>query len=179
MTKWYTGSGDSGKTKLPSIGEVWKDDDILEALGDLDELNSILGVISSLDPKISELIKEIQNDIFIISSEVAGFKMNFSEDRVRFIEEKINELSKELEPLKNFVIPSGSLVSTFTHFARAVCRRAERKMVKLLRENKAEKMHVIYLNRLSSLLFVLALWLNKTYGSPNILWNPNKKNSIF
>lgn len=167
---WYTGYGDSGRTKVPSEGEVWKDDDIVEALGDLDELNAALGIISSLYPEISELIKIIQNDIFTISSEIAGFNLNFSKDRIIFLEEEIRKLGNEIKPLRNFVLPGGHIASSYLHFSRAVCRRAERSLVKIYRANKAKQVHVAYLNRLSSLLFVLALWINEKTNNPNVIW---------
>ena len=167
---WYTGTGDKGRTKVPSVGDVWKDSDILTAIGDLDELNSILGVVSSLYPEISNVIKELQDDIFTISSEIAGFNMNFSRERVKRLEDLISSFSKELEPLKNFVIPGGHIASSFLHLARAVCRRAERSVVTLMKENLAKEVHVAYLNRLSSLLFVLALVVNKRTNNPNVIW---------
>ncbi|QIW24970.1 cob(I)yrinic acid a,c-diamide adenosyltransferase [Sulfolobus sp. S-194] len=167
---WYTGTGDRGKTKVPSVGEVWKDSEIVKALGDLDELNSVLGVVSSLYPELSEVIQKLQNDIFSISSEIAGFDRNFSDEKVKGIEELITNYSKELEPLRNFVLPGGHIASSFLHLARAVCRRAERSVVTLLKENKAKEVHAKYLNRLSSLLFVLALVVNKRTNNPNVLW---------
>lgn len=167
---WYTGTGDMGKTKVPSIGEVWKDDAIVKALGDLDELNSLLGVVSSLYPEFSEIIHDIQNDIFSISSEIAGFNMNFDEKKVKKLEESINLLGKELEPLRNFVLPGGHIASSFLHLARAVCRRAERSTVSLFKVGKAKEVHIKYLNRLSSLLFVMALVVNKRTNNPNVIW---------
>ena len=167
---WYTGAGDKGKTKLPSVGETWKDSDIIKAVGDLDELNSVLGVVCSLYPELSNVIKELQEDIFTISSEIAGFNMNFSMERVKRLEELIANFSKELEPLRNFVLPGGHIASSFLHLARAVCRRAERSVVTLMKENMAKEVHVTYLNRLSSLLFVLALVVNKRTNNPNVIW---------
>lgn len=167
---WYTGNGDSGMTKVPAQGEVWKDSEIVEALGDLDELNATLGIVSSLYPEINELIKTIQADIFAISSEIAGFNLNFSSDRIAFLEERIRKIGSEVKPLKNFVLPGGHLASSYLHFSRAVCRRAERSLVRIYKENKAKKVHITYLNRLSSLLFVLALWVNEKSHNPNVIW---------
>ncbi|ARM76448.1 cob(I)yrinic acid a,c-diamide adenosyltransferase [Acidianus manzaensis] len=167
---WYTGTGDSGKTKVPSKGEVWKDDDIVNALGNLDELNATLGIVSTLYPELSSVIETIQNDIFTISSEVAGFELNFSADRLNFLEDEIKKIGNEIQPLRNFVLPGGHIASSYLHFSRAVCRRAERSLVKIYRENKAKKLHIVYLNRLSSLLFVLALWINEKTNNPNVIW---------
>lgn len=167
---WYTGTGDKGKTKVPSVGEVWKDSDIVKALGDLDELNSILGVISSVYPDFSSIINELQNQIFELSSEIAGFEMNFNEEKIKYLEDLISKFDKELEPLRNFVLPGGHIGSSFLHLARAICRRAERSVVSLIRENKSKEVHVRYLNRLSSLLFVMALIVNKRTNNPNVIW---------
>ncbi|QGA54830.1 cob(I)yrinic acid a,c-diamide adenosyltransferase [Sulfolobus sp. E5-1-F] len=170
MTIWYTGTGDKGKTKLPSVGEIWKDDDIVNAIGDLDELNASLGVISSLYPQLHEIIVRIQSDIFSLSSEIAGFDLNFDEDKTKWIEEQINNLSKDLPVLRNFILPGGHIAASFLHLARTVCRRSERSVVKLLRRNRAKDVHVKYLNRLSSLLFVLALYVNKQEKVQEIIW---------
>jgi cob(I)alamin adenosyltransferase len=167
---WYTGTGDKGKTKVPSVGEVWKDDDIVDALGNLDELNSILGVISSLYPPLAECISTIQSDIFALSSEVAGFDMGFGNDKVKYLETSIERFSSELPPLKNFVLPGGHKASAFLHLARSVCRRSERSIVKLARRQKVKDSHLVYLNRLSSLLFVMALWVNRKTNNPDVIW---------
>ncbi|MEJ2777327.1 cob(I)yrinic acid a,c-diamide adenosyltransferase [Stygiolobus sp. RP850M] len=170
---WYTGTGDSGKTKVPSVGEVWKDEDIVNALGDLDELNSSLGIVSSLFPEIRQDVEKIQNDIFAISSEIAGFELNFNTEKIKELEEMIKKYSEPLKPLKNFVLPGGHLASSFLHLARAVCRRAERSIVRLSRNHKNVKHeHVVYLNRLSSLLFVMALYVNEKTFNPNVIWKP-------
>jgi cob(I)alamin adenosyltransferase len=168
--KWYTGSGDSGKTYVPSKGNVWKFDDIVDALGDLDELNASLGVCASLYPEIKDVIRDLQSDVFTISSEISGFKMNFSDKEVKKLEEEISKIDKEVDPLHNFVLPGGHLASSYLHLSRAICRRAERKVVKLMSEGISSDVHVKYLNRLSSLLFVLALWINKKTGNENVIW---------
>nr|WP_216604153.1 cob(I)yrinic acid a,c-diamide adenosyltransferase [Acidianus sp. RZ1] len=169
---WYTGKGDQGKTKAPSSGEVWKDDKIIEAFGNLDELNSALGVISSAFPEISELIEKIQDNVFRISSEIAGYNMGFDQERVKELEKLIENYGNEIGPLKNFVLPGGHLASSFTNLARTICRRAERSVVSIYKDGKANENHVKYLNRLSTLLFVLALWINKKTGYQNVIWRP-------
>ncbi|MCH1770027.1 MULTISPECIES: cob(I)yrinic acid a,c-diamide adenosyltransferase [Metallosphaera] len=173
--KWYTGTGDSGLTRIPSIGQVWKDDKLVEALGNLDELNSVLGVVVSLYPDLRDPIQDIQKDIFEISSEIAGFDMGFEKDKIEKIEKLIDIYGNQLDPLKNFVLPGGHLASSFLHLARAVCRRAERSVVSLYRENRTRESHVIYLNRLSSLLFVLGLWVNKKTGNQDVIWKGKSK----
>ncbi|AAK40706.1 cob(I)yrinic acid a,c-diamide adenosyltransferase [Saccharolobus solfataricus] len=170
MTVWYTGTGDKGKTKLPSVGEIWKDDDIVNAIGDLDELNASLGVISSLYPQLREIMVRIQSDIFSLSSEIAGFDMNFEEEKVKWIEEEISSFSKGIPELRNFILPGGHVAASFLHLARTICRRSERSVVKILKRSKAKDVHVKYLNRLSSLLFVLALYVNKQEKVQEIIW---------
>ncbi|AOL16016.1 ATP:cob(I)alamin adenosyltransferase [Sulfolobus sp. A20] len=172
MTIWYTGTGDKGKTKIPSAGEVWKDEDIVNALGDIDELNSALGVVSSLYPELGEIIKKVQSDLFSIASEIAGFDLNFNENEILWLENKINEFSSVIPPLKNFVLPGGHLASSFLQLSRAICRRSERSVVKIMKSGKAKEVHVRYLNRLSSLLFVIALWVNQKTNNPNTIWKP-------
>ncbi|QKQ99256.1 cob(I)yrinic acid a,c-diamide adenosyltransferase [Metallosphaera tengchongensis] len=167
---WYTGSGDKGKTKVPSVGEVWKDDELIEALGNLDELNSLLGVVSSLFPDITTIMEDLQNDIFEISSEIAGFNMNFNKDKISKLESLIQIYGNQIETLRNFILPGGHLASSFLHLARATSRRAERSLVKLYKSSLSKDVHVTYLNRLSSLLFVMGLWVNKKTGNPNIIW---------
>ncbi|MDT7861431.1 MAG: cob(I)yrinic acid a,c-diamide adenosyltransferase [Saccharolobus sp.] len=167
---WYTGYGDKGKTKVPSEGEVWKDDDIVNALGDLDELNSALGIVSSLYPSLSEIIIKIQSDIFSISSEIAGFDLNFDNNKVIWLEDQIRKFSASIPELRNFVLPGGHVAASFLHLARAISRRSERSTVKIMRKGKAKEIHVKYLNRLSSLLFVLALWVNHNSNVQNVIW---------
>lgn len=167
---WYTGYGDKGKTKVPSEGEVWKDDDIVNALGDLDELNSALGIVSSLYPSLSEIIIKIQSDIFSISSEIAGFDLNFDDNKVIWLEDQIRKFSASIPELRNFVLPGGHVAASFLHLARAISRRSERSTVKIMRKGKAKEIHVKYLNRLSSLLFVLALWVNHNSNIQNVIW---------
>lgn len=167
---WYTGRGDSGRTSIPSAGEVWKDDDIIEAIGDLDELNSVIGIVVSVYPKLKDELVEIQADIFTISSELAGFNMGFNESRLKHLEDLIAKYGSSLPLITKFIFPGGHEASAFLHLARTVCRRSERKVVKLFRLNKAKEIHVKYLNRLSSLLFVLALWVNQVENVKNIEW---------
>lgn len=170
MAVWYTGAGDEGKTKLPLKGRIWKDDPILEALGDLDELNSVLGIVTSLYSSLSDIIRKIQDDVFTISSELAGFDMGFGIERTKWLEEEIEKFSMYVESPRSFVMPGGHLASATLQLARAVARRAERRVVALLREGVAKRQHESYLNRLSSLLFLLALYVNKKEGVENVLW---------
>jgi|ECHnycMinimDraft_1075156.scaffolds.fasta_scaffold00305_1 cob(I)alamin adenosyltransferase len=167
---WYTGSGDKGKTKVPSVGEVWKDDLLVQTLGDLDELNSALGLCASIYPKLRTVLLSIQSRLLAISSELAGFTLGFSEEEVLALERSLSQFSADVPELKHFILPGGSTGASVLHLARSVCRRAERSLVALSRERSLSEVYVKYLNRLSSLLFVMALWVNVKEGVSEVVW---------
>lgn len=171
---WYTGAGDRGKTKVPSVGEVWKDDEILEALGDLDELNSSLGLAWSLYPEIRERVMRVQDRIFTLSARIAGFSPPFTSEAVRELEDMIQEISSQIPPLNNFIYPGGHPASAAVQVARTVCRRAERHLTPLLRRGLLGEEESRFMNRLSSYLFVLALWINMKTGTPDPVWKKER-----
>jgi len=178
MMKWYTGSGDFGETSIPRKGKVGKDSIYVEALGDLDELVAILGIIRSLinEEDIKEILFEVQKTVFSIGSMIAGYSSKF-EGKTEKLERLIEHYDKKVTPIRNFVIPGNSLESSFVHLARAVARRAERRVVNLLKKEERDlPISVIsYLNRLSSLLFVIALYLNSIKGIKEDLWISQKE----
>lgn len=153
----YTKTGDKGKTGLYNKKRVPKDSPIVEALGSIDELNAVLGTI-----KLPQLT-EIQKDLMLINASVAGYKTEIPD--VQKLEKEIDRMEKTLPKLKNFILPQGRL-----HFARAVCRRAERALIKCKINNVKCK---IYLNRLSDYLFVLARYVNYKGGVKEIIWKQN------
>ena len=177
------GSGDDGKSTIIASGNrVWKDALVFQAMGDLDELNSFIGLALSFcgDPKFAEvrnILLDVQRDLFKIGGMVNAFGSDFYEkidkisekDLVR-IEKIINEKEAELEPLKQFILPGGSNASSFLHVARAVCRRAERSLVALKKEIDFPDIILRYINRLSTLLFVLARYANKLIGVEETKW---------
>jgi cob(I)alamin adenosyltransferase len=187
--KIYTGGGDRGKTSLFSGERVRKDHSRIQAYGDADELNSILGaLIAALPEKQQDIINElqcIQSDIFHLSSWLAttpgspaenaleGFRV----EKITFLENAIDRIEKNLPVLKNFILPGGHPIAAWTHIARAVCRRTERHVLQVMEESDTfGTEHVtgnllIYLNRLSDYLFMLARYLNQTTGVPEIPWN--------
>ncbi|BCU68399.1 ATP:cob(I)alamin adenosyltransferase [Sulfolobales archaeon HS-7] len=167
---WYTGKGDSGKTNVPSAGNVWKDDAIVDALGDLDELNAFLGLAASTNNAIKDDIEKVQSDIFTIASRIAGFNLELDESKVKELEGMIRKYGDELPQLRNFVLPGGDISASTLHIARTVCRRAERKIVSLYKESHIGSLEISYLNRLSSLLFVMALWCNKKKNIEERIW---------
>jgi len=186
--KIYTGTGDRGKTSLFSGERVAKTNDRIEAYGDLDELNSIIGaLIASLTADRDDLtgtLQQIQSDIFIISAWLATTANSpaieslekFKKTQIDFLEESIDRLENQLPDLKNFILPGGHRSAAWAHVARSVCRRAERHTVRVLKDSDAgastaelEKA-LIYLNRLSDYLFVLARECNRHHGLSDITW---------
>ncbi len=149
--------GDKGKTLFGGRIEE-KDSLIIEVIGELDELNSFIGLIrENLEFKdLDEILEKIQNHIFQIGSCLHLSKQEFSEDNVKFLESLIEKYEKELKELKHFIYPIGKL-----HYCRALARRVERRMFSLSKQIKVDKNILVYLNRLSDLLFVLARIYNK------------------
>jgi cob(I)alamin adenosyltransferase len=154
----YTRTGDSGTTALFGGKRVSKSNPLVELYGSVDELNSWLGLFS--DPRITK----IQNDLFFIGSTLAGWKSDITvvEPRIKEMELWIDQMDKELPPLKNFILPSGQM-----NIARSVCRRVERLAVK----QKVHPVIIKYLNRLSDLLFTIARGINKQQKVGEIIWS--------
>lgn len=168
--KIYTKTGDQGETSLGKGRRVSKADPVIECLGSLDELNAYLGWLA--DSKITAArtreLKEIQRRIFVIGSLVADCatkklkeNYNIALADVTNLELMIDQLTAELEPLEHFILPGGHVVVSRCHLARAVCRRAERRLVAVAGEIGLAKVVLEYLNRLSDYLFTLARWLAK------------------
>ena len=179
--KIYTGQGDKGNTRLIGGRIVRKDNDLVEVYGTLDELNSVLGTVSSekLNGKLKKRLHQIQSDLFLISSELAApeikdkkkFNLRFNEQYIHDLEDFIDEIQKQLPQLRNFILPGGSRPAALLHLARTVCRRAERRLVTLTQRKKTDPNILIYLNRLSDLLFVLARYTNQLQGKKDIIWD--------
>lgn len=188
ITRVYTGVGDKGQTRLVGGREIAKDDARIEAYGTLDELNSVLGLTRAFlseaegEPsqknRLEETLQSIQNDLFNVGSELATKPADFWPGMIRVeeadhrrLEALIDGYNDELEPLKEFILPGGGKVAATLHQARTVCRRAERRVVTLFRhEPEAASAALIYLNRLSDLLFVIARWSSKLTGEPELFW---------
>jgi|ERR1035437_5599393 cob(I)alamin adenosyltransferase len=157
----YTKKGDDGKTNIFGCDQrLSKSSAITEALGCLDEINSYLGIIKTKvnDIKNKELIHRIQNDLFTIQAEVAGADKKIEDEEVKYLEEVINNIEKELPPIFFFLISGANEMSAHFDFARTLSRRAERRVVAVSDEKKTkiDSETLIYLNRLSSLLYALA-----------------------
>lgn len=170
ITKVYTKTGDSGATSLVFGERVSKDSARVEAYGDVDELNSVIGIVRTRinNKKIAEILTRIQNDLFVMGADLASTEsekaLRLKKSRIKYLETQIDYYLLQLQPLKEFILPHGSEACGFTHLARTVARRAERKVVTLMKEEKLNINILIYLNRLSDLLFVIARVLNKNDG---------------
>jgi cob(I)alamin adenosyltransferase len=181
-TKIYTKTGDTGDTGLFGGGRVAKDHPRVEAYGDIDELNAVLGMARAVElmPRVDEVLVPIQRDLFAIGALLATphpekmreqlAKARIDEDRIAQLEHAIDDCDNELEPLKSFIVPGGTPKAAALHVARTVCRRAERNVVRLRRDEDIPQLVVIYLNRLSDLLFVLARVANRRAGAGEVTW---------
>jgi cob(I)alamin adenosyltransferase len=177
--KIYTKTGDKGETGLLGGERVPKDALRIEAYGVVDELNSVLGVVRALRPKkkIDDVLKKIQHHLFILGADLAtpNEKKRSSLPRIEnadcdSLERTIDTIELSLRPLKAFILPGGTLVASQLHFARTVCRRAERSIVRLSRVEYIGHDVIVYLNRLSDLLFVLARYANHADGKKEVQW---------
>lgn len=160
--RFYTGQGDNGKTALfDSGGRTPKTNLVFEALGALDELNSYLGICKTLanEEKIKDVLKNAQENLFIIQAELGGAKMALTENKIKELEKIIDEFGSFVGQITKFTIPGGDSLSVHLDFARALARSVERRAAAL--KNQISPTALAYLNRLSSLLFVLARYVNK------------------
>ena len=180
--KIYTRTGDSGQTGLFGGGRVPKDDARVAAYGDVDELNSAVGVARAAAPAelLDPVLESVQRDLFSLGGQLATpdpdkvaralEKAELGEARVLELERLIDEADAELAPLRAFVLPAGTPKAAALHLARTVCRRAERSVVHLSREAEVPPIFVVYLNRLSDLLFTLARLANHRAGVGDVTW---------
>jgi cob(I)alamin adenosyltransferase len=180
--KIYTRTGDTGDTALFGGGRVGKDDPRVEAYGDVDELNAAIGMARAVEslPRVDEVLVPVQRDLFGIGALLATpdhekmrqqlAKARIDDERIAQLEGAIDACERELEPLRAFILPGGTPKSAALHVARTVCRRAERRVVHLQREVELPQLVVIYLNRLSDLLFMLARVANSRAGAGEVTW---------
>jgi cob(I)alamin adenosyltransferase len=180
--KIYTRTGDTGDTGLFGGGRVPKDDARVEAYGDVDELNAVIGLARAVEvmPRIDEVLVPVQRDLFAIGALLATpdrekmaqhlQKARIDERRIAELEQAIDDADAELEPLRAFIVPGGSPKAAALHVARTVCRRAERRVVRLQHDVELPALPVIYLNRLSDLLFTLARLASKRAGAGEVTW---------
>ena len=177
--KIYTKTGDEGKTSLFDNSRVWKSDQRILSYGSVDELNSSLGIALSLelDPEIRDILIKLQNDLFIVGSDLANpnmsdKKIRTSPEMITFLEQKIDLLEPQLEPLTSFILPGGTLLASILHLSRTISRRAETHVIALSQNEEINKDAAIYLNRLSDLMFILARAINHRKNISDIVWKP-------
>jgi cob(I)alamin adenosyltransferase len=186
ITRVYTRGGDKGKTALVGGKRVPKDTPRIAAYGSVDELNAIVGLARTFNAdgaasahqrRLEDLLKLVQNQLFDLGSELATppdaayeGMYRVSADDVKALESEIDGLQTDLTPLNSFILPGGGRVSAFLHQARTVCRRAERDILRLSRDEAVGDFVLPWVNRLSDLLFVLSRWVSKQLGEPEFLW---------
>jgi cob(I)alamin adenosyltransferase len=186
LSRIYTRTGDAGQTSLGDGTRVDKDHPRVTAYGSVDEVNSVLGLLLAQvpDQNEAELLRSIQNDLFDVGADLCvpgpddppGSRLRVQPEQSARLERAIDRLNATLSPLTSFVLPGGSLAAAWCHLARTVCRRAERDVVTLARSEPVNPEVIIYLNRLSDLLFVLARFYNNSVGG-DVLWQPGKTRS--
>ena len=178
--KIYTRTGDNGSTGLFGGPRVSKDDSRIEAYGTVDELNAAIGVarVSGVGPLVDQHLTQVQHELFAIGAELAtpdperhGTRV-IGDKHIRRLERWIDAHEESLPPLRSFVLPAGSPGACSLHLARAICRRAERRVIRLCRESGANVTEevAVYLNRLSDLLFVLSRVANQESGTEEVAW---------
>ena len=177
--KIYTKTGDDGNTGLQGNVRIAKSHPRIMAYGTVDEANAAIGIVLTnvLDEDVSQLLSQIQNDLFLLGSDLSNQNLNDLKNRVSLemiekLEKSIDLFELELSPLTNFILPGGNLAAAQTHQVRTIVRRAETLVVKLSDKDEINSNCIKYLNRLSDLMFVLGRLINKRKGIEDILWKP-------
>jgi cob(I)alamin adenosyltransferase len=179
LSKIYTRTGDDGTTGLGTGERVSKDSLRIEACGALDELNSALGVMIAAGPpeQLNDMLGNVQQTLFDLGGEISLPGSNLIDaEKVLQLESAMDQLNEVLPPLKDFIMPGGNAAGAACHMARAICRRAERRLVSLAQQETINEHAVHYINRLSDFLFILARTLNRAEGIPEILWESPGRN---
>ena len=175
--KIYTKTGDDGNTGLQGNYRISKSHPRIESYGTVDEANAALGVVlsNSFDDDVSEILTEIQNDLFLVGADLSNPNLNDVKNRVSLemiekLEQYIDKFELELPPLTNFILPGGDLSAAQLHYVRTVVRRAESQTVKLSEKDEINSNCIKYLNRLSDLFFVMGRLINKRKNKDDIPW---------
>ena len=177
LSKITTRTGDGGDTGLGDGSRTRKDSPRVAALGEIDELNSAIGVLLAepMPEKIRGNLQSVQHDLFDLGGDVSiPGRSTVTESQVQRLETLLDELNAGLPRLKEFILPGGTRAASLAHLARTVCRRAERALVALSSAEKVADTGRVYLNRLSDLLFVLGRVLNREGGGADVLWQQGK-----
>lgn len=179
LTKIYTRTGDNGSTSLGDGTRVSKDNLRIAVIGEIDELNSCIGVLlaENLPTEVKACLTDIQHDLFDLGGELClPGHVGIVQGQVERLEKTLDTFNDDLSPLKEFILPGGSRAASLAHLARTVCRRAERSLVKLSNSDNVSEASRNYINRLSDLLFVLGRVLNREHG--DILWQQGKNKNL-
>ena len=175
--KIYTKTGDDGTTGLIGNKRVRKSNLRIASYGQVDELNASIGIVlsSKLGKDIRDLLTRVQNDLFVVGADLANPNLDNKSNRVTsemvlFLEKEIDRLEENLSPITFFILPGGDMVASQVHLARAICRRAEIDVVKLSEVDKINNECLVYMNRLSDLLFVVARTINKRKKISDVAW---------
>jgi len=183
ITRVYTRAGDAGTTRLGDMSEVAKTDLRIAAYGDVDELNSVIGVAraTKLSSEAEGALSRIQNELFDVGADLAvpgvgDDRLRVTDAQVEALERHCDALNEPLPALESFVLPAGGAAASALHHARTVCRRAERSVVALsdARQGEVNPVVIRYLNRLSDLLFIMARAANHDSGAGDVLWEPGE-----
>ncbi|KAA3627684.1 MAG: cob(I)yrinic acid a,c-diamide adenosyltransferase [Proteobacteria bacterium] len=178
LSKIYTRTGDDGTTGLGRGDRVAKDSARIEAIGAVDETNCHVGIVlcHALPDPVTEVLTRVQHELFDLGGELALPEfVAIDAESIRQLESDLDKLNAELPPLKEFILPGGTSSGAACHLARAVCRRAERRLVTLAQQERVSDNLPRYLNRLSDLLFVTARVLVRSEGSDEVLWQSRQK----
>lgn len=173
LSKIVTRTGDSGTTGLGDGSRTTKDSERIHAIGEIDELNSCLGVLLAepLSDELRHALLGVQHDLFDLGGELCMPSMQFMQDQqVQRLENLIDQFNKNLPKLKEFILPGGTRAASLAHLARTICRRAERVVVHLHHSAPQSDALRRYLNRLSDLLFVIGRVINREHGQGDVLW---------
>ena len=177
--KIYTKTGDEGNTGLQGDFKISKSHPRIIAYGTVDEANAAIGVVltNTLDEDVSQLLNQIQNDLFLLGSDLSNQNLNDLKNRVTLemiekLEESIDTFESELPPITNFILPGGNVAASQIHQVRTIVRRAETLLVKLSDKDEINSNCIKYLNRLSDLMFVMGRLINKRNGVEDIIWKP-------
>ena len=185
LSRIYTKTGDGGETALGDGSRVLKSSSRVAAYGEVDELNAVLGLISGLEKEDQALIRSVQNDLFDVGADLCvppapdegpETVLRVTKDQAERLEREIDRRNERLQPLKSFILPGGTTAAAWLHLARTVCRRAERSVVALMQTEVVNPNVVVYLNRFSDLLFVMARVANAD-GRDDVLWRPGQSRS--
>ena len=177
--KIYTKTGDGGNTGLQGNFRIAKSHPRIIAYGTVDEANAAIGVVltNTLDEDISEVLSQIQNNLFLLGSDLSNQNLNDLKNRISLemvenLESSIDTFESELPPITNFILPGGNVAAAQIHQVRTIVRRAETLVVKLSDKDEINSNCIKYLNRLSDLMFVMGRLINKRNGVEDIIWKP-------